>query len=625
MTPTGKTARPAVPSSPAAPVRLAPQVVQRMHAAHVCETLPAIDDCLPYRNFGDLWARHVIDRPDREWMDYYSCAADDESPQSYTFGAFSELIDRVATLLHHRYEISRGGAIATFTINQPLTVAIYFAAWRLGARVVPINPGETDERVGYILRNSDARLLVAHRACREDYLPIEAVGGPDLRRAIVLDPPPAAVADETRLSARAAARASSLPSGWDDFRALLDASEPSTDLPPIDSVSWDSDALVVYTSGTTGNPKGVVLTQKQMFADAHGITQWQQIDEHTVMMNVLPIHHVNGIVVTLITPAFVGAKVVVNKRFRSGGFWRKLARHDVHIVSVVPTLLQFLIDAAVGRVIDPTHPPASHAPAPEDFDPASIPNYRHFICGAGPLSVELAHDFQDRFGLKILHGYGLSETVCYSCFLPTGLEWHEHNTWLYEHGFPSIGCPIITNEMAIHDPEGRPVPDGQKGEIVIRGHNVMSGYHANPQANADAFKFGWFRSGDEGFKLRGADGRDYYFITGRIKELIIRGGINISPFEIDETLCAMPGVRVGLAIGFENRYYGEEVGAYVQPEPGTTLTEAQVIAWCREKLGANKSPKVVLFGDDIPVTSTGKYQRGRLKHLFEAHKDKQFR
>ena len=214
---------------------------------------------------------------------------------------------------------------------------------------------------------------------------------------------------------------------------------------------------------------------------------------------------------------------------------------------------------------------------------------------------------------------------CDSCFLPVDLEWHEHIGWLYDHGFPSIGCPIVTNEMAIHDEKGSPVADGDRGEIVIRGHNIMCGYLNNSEANALAFTHGWFRSGDEGYKRRGEDKRDYYFITGRLKELIIRGGVNLSPFEIDEVLNSMPGIRVGLAVGFENRYYGEEVGAYVQTEPGKTLTEADVIAHCKEHLPADKCPKVVLFGDDIPVTSTGKYQRGKLKHLYEQYKEQQFR
>ena len=581
------------PPTTGSPIALDYAAPKFMDAAHRCDTLASIEDCLPYRNMAEMWSNLSGTHADRPWMTYYPCNADVEQPTRFTFAEFAELIERVATLLEKEYGIRAGGSVATLTINQPLTVAIYFATWRLGARVVPINPSETDDRVAYILENSEASLFVVHASTREDLSPLDKlIKNEDLARALVIE---------------GGSRDKALAAGWDDFlNDLAGVKSPRTpgELP---AVSWDSEALVVYTSGTTGNPKGVVLTQKQMFADACAISQWHGIDPHTVMMNVLPIHHVNGTIVTLVTPAFVGAQVVVNKRFRSGGFWAKLARHNVAIVSVVPTLLQFLFESD------------------EDFDASRLPSLRHFICGAGPLSVELARDFQDRFGVKIMHGYGLSETVCYSCFLPTDLEWDDHCAWMYDHGFPSIGCPIITNEMAIHDDQGRPVPDGTKGEIVIRGHNVMVGYYRNPEANATAFKFGWFRSGDEGFKRRGSDGRDYYFITGRIKELIIRGGINLSPFEIDEVLCSMPGIRIGLAVGFDNRYYGEEVGAYVLVQSGVSLSEQQVIDYCKEKLSWSKCPKVVIFGNDIPVTSTGKYQRGKLKHLFEAHKDRQFK
>jgi long-chain acyl-CoA synthetase len=152
----------------------------------------------------------------------------------------------------------------------------------------------------------------------------------------------------------------------------------------------------------------------------------------------------------------------------------------------------------------------------------------------------------------------------------------------------------------------------------------MKEYYQNPEANEAAFSHGWFRSGDEGFFMTDDSGRAFFFITGRIKELIIRGGINISPFEIDEVLMNMPGVKAGLAVGFENDWYGEEVGAYIQPKEGVNLTGEEVIAWCRTRFPFSKCPKVVLFGDDIPVTSTGKYQRNRLRHLFAGWKTTQF-
>ncbi|HUN80505.1 MAG TPA: class I adenylate-forming enzyme family protein, partial [Phycisphaerae bacterium] len=281
--------------------------------AHRCATLPVMEDYLPYPNMGEMWHDLAMEEGDRLWLSYYPCAGDSEEAATFTFAQFGDLIERVARLLATQYDIRAGGSVATLTVNQPLTVAIYFACWRLGARVVPINPSESDDRVTYILGNSEATLFIVHSSTRENLAPLEKLlAGSKMKFAMVLDG-----------SKRA------LEAGWDDFQSALEtvksAGEPAA--PP--AVSWDSEALVVYTSGTTGNPKGVVLTQKQMFADAYSISQWHGIDEHTVIMNVLPIHHVNGTIVTLLTPAFVGAQVVMNRRFRTGGFWAKLARHDV--------------------------------------------------------------------------------------------------------------------------------------------------------------------------------------------------------------------------------------------------------------------------------------------------------
>jgi long-chain acyl-CoA synthetase len=194
-----------------------------------------------------------------------------------------------------------------------------------------------------------------------------------------------------------------------------------------------------------------------------------------------------------------------------------------------------------------------------------------------------------------------------------------------DHGYPSIGAAISVNEMAIHDDAGQPVPEGAKGEIVIRGHNVMLGYHDNLKANESAFTHGWFRSGDEGFYKRGPDGAAYFFISGRFKELIVRGGVKISPLEVDEVLNRIDGVKAAMAVGFDNVTYGEEVGAYVVRLPDAAVTEEQIIAAARKQLPFSIAPKVVVFGESFPVTSTGKYQRNQLKPLFEQWKQVQFR
>jgi len=487
---------------------------------------------------------------------------------------FAARVAARARTLAEKAGVARGERVATLMHNHPEAAVTCFAAWRLGATVVPINAGEDDARIRFVLKNSASKALV--------------------------------------LLPEYAARARSLVAGSDrhsllELGAFQEGPGSPESLAGFPRPAPEDDALIVYTSGTTGPPKGVVLSQRNLLVDAEAIAAWHSVGENSRLGCVLPVHHVNGLVVTLVTPFVAGGSVVLWRRFRTRDFWRIVAQEGVEIVSVVPTLLAFLLEDAASA------------------ERADLSRLRHLISGAGPLTVDLARRFEERFALRIVHGYGLSETTCYSCFLPVDLSEREHAYWMRDFGFPSIGVPVPPNEMAIHDAEGHPLGRGERGEIVIRGVNVMRGYHARPDANAQSFAFGWFRSGDEGFFEHDAKGRPFFFITGRIKELIIRGGVNLSPFEIDEVLSRIPGVASGLAVGFENDWYGEEVGAYVKLEPGASITECAILEACRQELPFAKAPKVVVFGEEVPVTSTGKYQRGRLRHLFSAHKSTQFR
>lgn len=455
--------------------------------AHQCEKLPHIGDYLACQNLGEIWTTLVSRWADRFWLSHYRCLEPLESPARYTFAGFLELIEQVTGLLRREYGISLGGTVALMAVSQPLTVAIYFAAWRLGARVVPIHPGESDERIAGILADARASLLVMHASCRADHEPldqaIEAAVGEDFQRSLVLD---------------GTGRRAALLAGWEDFSAALAevgssvlATEPS-------DVSWDADALVVYPAESGMPPIGVVLTQKQLLAAAYGVSQWHAIDERAVLMSVLPLHRASEVIFSLVTTAFVGAQLVLNERFAAEGFWRKLGEHDVSIVSMAPRFMRELLERA------------------EDCDPQTIPNFRHFVCRSQPLTVEAAAGFQDRFGLKIVYGYGLNETAGHSCFLPVALDWYEHREWICDHEVPSVGVPIVVNDVDVHDADGRPLAYAQRGEIVARGHNVMAGYLNKPQATARVFQHGWFHSGYCGYKLRGEDGQDYFFVTGRV-------------------------------------------------------------------------------------------------------------
>jgi len=500
------------------------------------------------------------------------------SRQRLSYKSFIQFVNKTACFLQEK-GLSKGDRIATVSHNHWHTVVHYFAAWKLGLVVVPVNLGEDDERIAYILKQSEVKLAFIRYDYKERIEEILDADG-DLKNIKTV-----ICGDST-----------------DTFTS---DKEPEVDESPTPEA--EDEALIVFTSGTTGPPKAVVLTQRNLLEDARAIADWHNIDASTRMMCVLPIHHVNGTVVTLLTPFFAGGSTVLNQKFQVHNFFPVIEKEQVHIVSVVPTLLQYL---------------NSHY---EEKEPTVPTQFRHVICGAGPLTIHVARDFEERFGVPIIHGYGLSETTCYSCFLPVDQEKSEHKKWMREHGYPSIGVPVPANEMAIHDENGNELDEQEHGEIVVRGVNVMKGYYNNPTANEKAFKHGWFRTGDKGFFIRDEFGDPYFFITGRLKELIIRGGVNLAPLEIDEVINKAPGVKAGIAVGFENDWYGEEVGAFVTPLEGAELNKEEILKYCRHHLPFSKSPKVVVVGDEIPVTSTGKYQRNKVAHHFEAWKTKQFR
>lgn len=534
----------------------------------------AMDD-YPFRSWSALMQYNDLHYGEKPWMVYL----DGKGARSvWSYSVFTDVARRLATLLKEE-GVDRGHRVVIAGHNHPDTVLAYFACWLLGACAVPINLSEDDSRLSYIIKQCGANVALV----RSEYLDRVRERSQGVELAIV---------------------------EVDTDQADPDFYRKVRDLQPLE---WTQDddmllcqCLLVYTSGTTGAPKGVVLVQQNLFADGMAIAKWHGIDENTRMMCVLPIHHVNGTIVTHVTPFIAGGSVVLHYKFSPSRFFTSIVDEQVHVVSVVPTLLAMLLEAEA------------------DASGAKQAGLRHIICGAGPLTCDLARRFETAYSTGIVHGYGLSETTCYSCFLPIDLSNSEHTHWMFDHGFPSIGVPLPCNEMAIHDTSGVEVPDGQRGEIVIRGANVMLEYDSNPVANEQSVSTGWFRSGDEGYVVADEHNRKFFFITGRLKELIIRGGVNLAPLEIDEVINSAPGVKAGISVGFENEFYGEEVGALVVSRDGNNNAEA-IIDYCSANLPFSKCPKVVVFTDALPVTSTGKYQRNKVKHLFSQWRDIQFR
>ena len=546
----------------------------------------------PWSSFADFFKSRIYDRAlvNRPFLIY-----DDDDRQLhfvYSYAEFGTAVQRAASFLHDQVGLRRGDRLATILFNHDVTVVLYFAAWISGITVVPINIEEPTDKKRFILEHSEASVVCCWHS------EVEEVKGlqrdlPALRHVMALNDEgfmehkSDGAGDETRHGL--------LASGHASHAAVL-----------------EDEALIVYTSGTTGPPKGVVLTVENLLTDADAIADWHHFGVNDRLMCVLPVHHVNGTVVTLLTPFYCKGSLVLNRKFKSATFWRRLHEEHVTCVSVVPTLLEFLLDAN------------------EDLSPYKLDHFKGFICGAGPLLKDTAARFEDRFGFPIRHGYGLSETTCYACFLPNDLSRDEHRHWLRDYEFPSIGVPLRHTAMTILNDKGEPLSEMSRGEICIRGGTVCAGYFKRDDANEAAFKWGWFRSGDEGFYVRDKHGRPFFFISGRLKELIIRGGVNISPLEIDDALKSHPLVQFAMAVPFEHRYYGEEIAAYVVPRAGTSPSmEVELLEHCRRLLPFSKCPKVILFGQEVPYTSTGKPKRLELKtrlvSALAVYRDRQFK
>jgi long-chain acyl-CoA synthetase len=547
---------------------------------------------LPWTSFAEFFRSRVFDPRlvTRNFLTY--CDDEQGLRRTYSYAEFGTVVERMADLFHTRLGLTRGDRIATVLFNHDLTVLSYFAAWTLGVAVVPINVDESREKKRYILEHSEVSAALCWQEACEEIKDLQH-DLPTLREVIALG-------DGGLLDDKVQAR-----------RSRKNGHSAPPRLAP-SSARLEDPALIIYTSGTTGAPKGVVLTIANLLIDADAIADWHGFGLNDRLMCVLPVHHVNGIVVTLITPFFCKGSLVLNRKFKTGSFWRRLHEEDVTSVSVVPTLLEFLLDAD------------------QDLAGYRLDRFGGVICGAGPLLKDTAVRFEDRFGFPIRHGYGLSETTCYSCFLPNDLTQEQHRRWLTEYDFPSIGLALRHNVMTILDEQGKPVPEGVRGEICIRGRTVCAGYFKRDDANEAAFQWGWFRSGDEGFYIPDERGRQFFFISGRLKELIIRGGVNISPLEIDDVLKGHPAVKFAMALPFENRYYGEEIAAYVVPrDPASPPAERDLLAYCRGRLPFSKQPKVVLMGDEVPYTSTGKPKRlelkARLASALAQYRDRQFK
>lgn len=351
-------------------------------------------------------------------------------------------------------------------------------------------------------------------------------------------------------------------------------------------IEKDDEAIIIYTSGTTGKPKGCLLTHGNVIANARQISSWLNFTENDRLLTMMPLFHMNAVSVTTMSALYAGGSTVVSPKFSASRFWQIISDYQITSFGSVATMLSMLLSTYPDGV-----PPG-----------LNTQQLRFAMCGSAPVPAEVMKRFEETFNCLVVEGYGLSESTCRSTFNPPDRRRRPG----------SCGVPI-GNEMRVVDDDDRDVPDGSLGEIVLRGENILKGYYKNPDATATAFRNGWFHTGDIGY--RDADG--FYYIVDRKSDMIIRGGENIYPREIDEVLYQHPSVAAAAAVGVPDALYGEEVAAVIVLKEGAKTSEQEIIEFCKARLADFKCPKRVHFVTDIPKGPTGKLLKRELVKMLK--------
>jgi len=479
--------------------------------------------------------------------------------------------NQVANLLVSR-GIQPGDRVALSCPNLPYFTIIYFGILKAGATVVPLNVLLKAREVAYHLADSDAKAYVAFEGTPE--LPIGAAAQEGF-----------AATEGCTDFFLITGTGQELPAGPGVAHFQTALAGCSTTFDTVDRDDDDT-AVILYTSGTTGQPKGAelrhrnmrdnALTGKDLF-EAHG-------DRPDTYLCVLPLFHSFGQTVVQNGALAFGGTIVMQPRFEARSALELMLAHRVTFFAGVPTMYWGLLGALV-----------------DDSDLARAgETLRVAVAGGSALPAELHRNVEKRLGVTVLEGYGLSETSPVASFSVFGAE----------PRVGSIGIPIPGVSMKLIEDDWTELPDDPQlvGEIAIRGHNVMKGYYKRPEATAMVLRDGWFRTGD--LARRDEDG--YYYIVDRSKDMIIRGGYNVYPREIEEVLMTHPGVSLVAVIGVPHPSHGEEIKAVVVRTPGERTSEEELLAWGKEQFASYKYPRIVSFVDTLPMTSTGKILKREL-------------
>lgn len=510
----------------------------------------------PHQTIAELWQARVGEHAGKTYLHYQE--------KAWSYADFLTGAEQSAGLFKN-LGAKKGDHIAVLVPNSVEFLFAWFGSMLGGFTAVTINTLLKAEELEYILNDSDATILVTTPQFRKNLEPVWS-------RLTKLKHVILTAADES----------------YPDTKILASEMGKSPRYKEATLTGADK-ASMIYTSGTTGHPKGVILTHANILYNSYVCHQMIDLAAEDTALCIMPLFHVNAQIASMMSTLWAGASVVLEEGFKPRSFIDTLKKYRCTTFSGVPTIYNFLNEL-------------------KEAEGQDLSFLKACICGAAPMPVEVFNKFEEKFKGKIVEGYGLSEGTCVSSLNPM-------------HGkrkIGSIGLAIPGQEMGIvsANVEGRNefLKDGDIGEIVIKGPNMMTGYYKKDDANKSTIVDGWLHTGDLGHR----DSEGYYYITGRKKEMIIQGGENIYPKEIEEALYKYEPVSECAIVGIPDKSYGEVVGAFIIPKEGMTIEAKDIRAYLREKIANYKMPKVIEFVAAFPKTATGKIQKNKIVEQYKA-------
>lgn len=495
--------------------------------------------------------------------------------KSFTFAQIAAMVNKVANALKEK-GIQKGDKVALSCLNLPYFPMIYYGILKTGAVVVPLNVLLKGREIAYHLKDSEAKAYFCLQGtpelpmAQEGFKGFNEVDTCELFYVITADP--------------------AAPSPIENTMTLGQLTAKQSHLCDTEPTGPQDTAVILYTSGTTGFPKGAELSHSNMIMNAIGTRHLLQQTPDDIHVIVLPLFHSFGQTCQMNSGFSSGNTLVLIPKFTPEAVLSAIDNDGGTVFAGVPTMYWALLNYEDNEGC---------------FDTENIANtLRIGFSGASSLPLEIIKGIEKKYNIPILEGYGLSETC------PVATFSHPHK----ERKPGSVGTPIWGVEVDIFDKDNNPLGIDQVGEVVIRGHNVMKCYYKKPDATRDAFAgTSWFHTGDLGKK----DEDGYFYIVDRIKDMIIRGGYNVYPREIEEVLITHPDISLAAVLGVPHDSHGEEVVAYVVPEPGASITENAIVEWAKQQMAAFKYPRIVHLREALPMTATGKILKKDLRAEIE--------